>query len=231
MDIAVFGANGATGRLLVRLALDAGHRVAAITRHPDAFPFHQAGLRIVEADVYDAAAVSAAIEGCDAVLSTLGIPFTRDPIAVYSLGAKNIVDAMHTHRLKRLAVVSSSATYPHRHTEGGFLLNNVLQPIITATIGKTTYEDMRRMEEIVRRSDLDWTIIRPSGLFELKEVTEYRVDENEAPGVFTARIDLAACMLAQLGDTRFVRKNLAVTTTSVKPKLVQVIMQEAFKKN
>ena len=32
MRIVVFGANGATGRLLTRQALAAGHQVAAVTR-------------------------------------------------------------------------------------------------------------------------------------------------------------------------------------------------------
>ena len=38
MRLSVFGANGATGRLLVRQALDAGHEVTAVTRRPAEFP-------------------------------------------------------------------------------------------------------------------------------------------------------------------------------------------------
>ncbi|HMH58953.1 MAG TPA: NAD(P)H-binding protein, partial [Galbitalea sp.] len=38
MNIAVFGANGGTGRLLVGAALEAGNTVTALTRHPDDFP-------------------------------------------------------------------------------------------------------------------------------------------------------------------------------------------------
>lgn len=230
MTIAIFGANGATGRLLVAQALDAGHEVVAVTRNPTTFPFKHDGLRIAQADVLDAMRVSEVIAGCDVVLSTLGVGFTRDPITVYSQGVQNIIAAMQQHDLRRLVVVSSSATYPHYHADGGFLLNRVMQPLITATIGRTTYADMRRMEELVRASDLDWTIVRPSGLFDLPEVTDYRVDEDEAPGVFTSRTDLAACMLAQLDDGRFVRKNVAVTTTSVKPQLLQMMFKEAFKK-
>ena len=49
-------------------------------------------------------------------------------------------------------MVSSSATEPHHHAEGGFLMNRVLQPMLTATIGKSTYADMRRMEELVREA-------------------------------------------------------------------------------
>ena len=230
MKIAIFGANGKTGRLLARQSLDAGYEVAAITRRPADFPFRSAGLDIVGAHVFDAEAVIGAMQGCDAVLSTLGVPFTRKSVTLYSTGIENLIAAMRRHGIKRIAVVSSSATYPQVHADGGFLLNRVMQPLITATIGRTTYDDMRRMEELVRASDLNWTVVRPSGLFDLTEITDYRLDENEAPGAFTARIDLAACMLAQLTDERFVRKNVAVTTTAVKPNILGLIFKEAFKK-
>ena len=44
--------------------------------------------------------------------------------------------------------------------------------------GKTMYADLPRMETLVMDSDLDWTIVRPSGLFETPMVTEYRVAES-----------------------------------------------------
>lgn len=230
MRIAIFGANGATGRLLAQQALDAGNEVIAVTRRPSVFPVRRLRLHVFEADVYDENAVSEALAGCEAVLSTLGIPFTRETVSVYSTGVTNILAGMRHNAIRRLVVVSSSATYPHYHADGGFLLNRVMQPLVTATIGKTTYADMRRMEDLVRTSGLDWTIVRPSGLFDLPEVTDYRTDENEAPGVFTSRADLAACMLAQLHDDRFLQKNVAVTTTSVRPSLLRLMLGEAFKK-
>ena len=67
MKLAVFGANGPTGRLLTRLALDEDHDVVAFTRHPDAFPIEHPRLEVAAGDVHDAGAVAAAIDGTDAV--------------------------------------------------------------------------------------------------------------------------------------------------------------------
>ncbi len=231
MRIVVFGANGQTGRVLTEQALAAGHEVVAVTRKPADFPIAHERLSIAAADVYDAQAVDRAVEGADVVLSTLGVPFTRKPINVYSVGVRNIAAAMSQHGVKRLAVVSSSATEPHHHADGGFFLNRILQPIVTATIGKTTYADMRRMEELVRGSDLQWTIMRPSGLFDAPQVTRYELHENQAPGIFTSRADLAASLLAQATDTRFVRKAVAVTTSEGAPTLFQMMRREAFQKD
>jgi putative NADH-flavin reductase len=231
MRIVIFGANGATGRLLSEQALAAGHDVVAVTRRPAEFPIRHERLSVVEADVHDAPAVERAVVGADAVLSTLGVPFTRKPIAVYSGGIENIAAAMSRHGVKRLVVVSSSATESHHHAHGGFFMNRVLQPLVTATIGKTTYGDMRRMEELVRASDLEWTIVRPSGLFDAQQVTAYELHEDQAPGIFTSRNDLAASMLEQATGVRFVRKAVAVTTSEGAPTLFQMLRREAFKKD
>jgi uncharacterized protein YbjT (DUF2867 family) len=94
MRIVIFGANGQTGRLATRRALDAGHRTVAVTRRPDDFPFSDPALTLARADVRDADAVARVVADADAVLSTLGVPFTRDPVDTYSRGTANIVTAM-----------------------------------------------------------------------------------------------------------------------------------------
>lgn len=231
MRLTVFGANGATGRLLVRQALDAGHEVAAVTRRPAGFPFADRRVDVVAGDVRDGQAVARALDGSEAVLSSLGVPFTRKPVTVYSEGACVIVAAMSRLGLKRLVVVSSTTVEPHRHAEGGFMLNRVMQPLVSATIGKTTYADMRAMEGIVGGSDLEWTVVRPAGLFDAGRVSAYQVSEDPLDGVFTSREDLAACLLAQAGDARFVRKAIEVTTSEGTPTLWQMIRREAFKKS
>ncbi|WP_086839400.1 NAD(P)-dependent oxidoreductase [Amycolatopsis kentuckyensis] len=227
MHITVFGANGPTGRLLTGQALAAGHRVSAVTRRPDAFPLHHDRLEVIGADVLDPAAVDTAVAGRDAVLSTLGVPAGKEPIHTYSRGTANIVAAMHRHRVRRLAVVSSSGVDPHPYSDGGFLFNRVLLPYVTRVLGKTLYDDMRRMEELVRASTLDWTIVRPSGLYHLPSVTAYTMVEGHADGRFTARADLAASMLALLDGDRYVGATVGVITTVDNPKLLRWLRQEA----
>ncbi|WP_222849191.1 NAD(P)H-binding protein [Trebonia kvetii] len=58
MRLSVFGANGGTGRLLVRQALDAGDEVTAVTRRPAEFPFTHPHLIVVRADVAEVQAVT-----------------------------------------------------------------------------------------------------------------------------------------------------------------------------
>lgn len=230
MHITVFGANGPTGRLLVQQALTAGHDVSAVTRRPADFPLRDDALRVVEGDVFDAAAVSAAVEGADAVLSALGVPYGRDEITVYSVGARNILAAMAENGVTRFACVSSSALDPAAGPHGGFLFEKLLQPLIVNVFGRQLYADMRRMEEIVTASDLDWTIVRPSGLYDGDGVTAYAYAERYTPGAFTSRADLANVLLRQAEESTYARRIVAVSSTEGAPTVAQMIRREAFGK-
>jgi nucleoside-diphosphate-sugar epimerase len=237
MNIVVFGANGGTGRLLARQAAEAGHIVTAVTRHPETFPIEHENLRVIEGDVYELADVERAIEGADAVISTLGVPYGRKPITIYSQGTGNIISAMRSHSIRRLLCVSSSATDPatrFHDTGGGFLFEKVLKPIITRTIGKQTYADMLRMERLVSASGLDWTIARPSGLFETDAVTAYETAEGFLPRQYTSRADLADALLRAAedpgADGRWLGKTMAVGTVDPQPRVLDLMRQEAFQR-
>jgi nucleoside-diphosphate-sugar epimerase len=230
VNITVFGANGLTGRQLVRQALAAGHDVVAVTRHPAEFPISHDKLTVAEADVHDELAVGRVLEtGSDAVLSTLGVPFDKKPIDIYSDGITKITEAMTRRAIKRIVAVSSTAVEPHHHAEGGFLLNRIMQPLVSRTIGKTTYADMRAMEAILRETNLAWTVVRSAGLFDADHVsTNYKVSDGPLEGVFTSRADLAALLLAQATDTGYVGKAIEITTSEGAPSLLQMIRREAF---
>jgi putative NADH-flavin reductase len=230
MKVAVFGANGPTGRLLTQLALDEDHDVVAFTRHPEAFPIEHPRLEVAAGDVHDAVAVASAIDGTDAVLSTLGVPFAKTPITVYSGGIANIMAGMHRAGIKRLACVSSSAVGPHPEPLGGFIFEKIMQPYVVNKLGKSVYDDMRRMEAMVSDSDLAWTIVRPSGLFEAQAVSEYDVAIDHIGYRFTARIDLADCLLRQALDDTYARATIAVATPSAKPSMLKLIWQEGIRK-
>lgn len=231
MKLAIFGANGPTGRLLTDQALAAGHAVSAFTRHAGDFPIHHEHLRVVQGDALDLASVDQAIAGQDAVLSAIGTRYGRKEITLFSRSVANMMEAMDAHGVRRLVCVSSSVTDPalrSKHTGGGFIFEKILKPFITNVVGKTMYADLLRMERLVMESDLDWTVVRPSGLFETAGVTDYRVAENFLPERFTSRNDLAACLLHQAGSDQYVRKVLAVATVAVKPQMVKLLLKEAF---
>lgn len=222
----IFGANGPTGRLATARALDAGHSVIAVTRRPSEFPIAHARLKLAGTDVHNAAVVAEAVAGADAVISILGVPFTRHRVDTYSVGVQNIIAAMRASGAGRLLVVSSTSVYPTRRHHAPLSLR-LVEPVISKTIGKTVYDDMRRMEAAVRQSGLNWTIVRPSGLFDLPEPTDYIHGATDPVGAFTARIDLADYLISAVTDATSVGRVVIVSTTHHTPNLWHMVRQEA----
>jgi putative NADH-flavin reductase len=72
MKIAVIGANGRTGRLVVEDALARGHQVVAVTQTDRVSEPGDDNLTGARADVHDAEALKRALVGADAVISALG---------------------------------------------------------------------------------------------------------------------------------------------------------------
>ena len=91
---------------------------------------------------------------------------------------------MQSSGVERLVVVSSTGAFHYPGRTGAPFALRLVEPVITRTIGKAVYDDIRRMETIVRDSDLDWTIVRPSGLFDLPDVTEYVAGEVDPVGAY-----------------------------------------------
>jgi nucleoside-diphosphate-sugar epimerase len=199
------------------VALDAGHSVLAVTRRPDEFPLTHPRLTVAWGDVRDGSAVTTVVDGADAVLSTVGVPFTRHSIDTYSVGTANMITAMSQSGVRRLVVTSSQGAYEYPGRRNAPWSLRVFEPIIKRTIGRTVYEDTRRMEDTVRDSGLDWTIVRPAILFNLPQATNYVAGQVEPVGVFTARIDLAHYMVMLSEDETSTGKTVVISTTENAP--------------
>jgi hypothetical protein len=112
---------------------------------------------------------------------------------------------------------SDEGVHHYRNRRDSSLMLRVFEPIISRTIGKTVYDDLRRMESIVRDSDLDWTIVRPSILFDLEKVTDYTAGVVPPVGGFTARIDLAHYLTTLIDDAASIGTTPIVSTTEGAP--------------
>ncbi|RQX01798.1 NAD(P)-dependent oxidoreductase [Micromonospora inaquosa] len=172
MRIAVVGANGRTGRLVVEQALARGHGVTALARQPQQSSRRDQRLTTVEVDVLDRGRVVDALSEVDAVISTLGIGTSREATVTYSQGTGNLLHAMGLHGTKRIVVVAASPVGP-RQDQAAFD-RYVVMPILERFFG-ATYQDMRRMEALLAESGTDWTSLRPPRLVEKPPVGGYRI--------------------------------------------------------
>lgn len=206
MRLTVFGATGGTGRAVITQALDAGDKVTALARRPEALAEFGNGLTVVGGDVLDPAAVAEAVDGAEVVISALGIGMHRHATTVYSQGTANIIAAMRDAGASRLLVVStSSLELPRRVTERAVaaLLHRILAK---------PYADMALMEDAVRDSGLDWTLVRAARLTNGAVTGRYRtaVDAKLRGCWSISRADVAHYCLAHAADAAAFRHTVEV---------------------
>ena len=223
----ILGANGPTGRLSVQKALDRGHHVHAITRHPETFPLRHERLRVIAGDATDEGVIDAAVAETDAVICTIGAAFTRAPVEVYSTSARLLVESMTRRGKRRLLVLTSGGVDVSDQPDG--IAGRLSKAVMRDFFGKTVYDDMEKMETAVSGSDLDWTIVRPPGLTN-EPGTGYAIAETRIKGPFMAREDLAEMVLDQLDDDRFVRKIAAVATPGLEVSAWYMFRREVLKR-
>lgn len=191
--IVVFGATGRTGRLAVAQAAREGHEVVAFTR--GAQPPDSAAA-VVTGDPRDPRAVREALEGADAVISTLPGGNRRDPHLVAEVTG-TIVNAMTELGVRRLVVTSAYPIVADRPKLPIALLRLLLA---------IPYADVAAMERIVSSSDLDWTIVRLNRLTDGPATGDLQVSRGVlARPRSLSRADAAALLVRAVRDPALIR--------------------------
>lgn len=131
--------------------------------------------------------------------------------------------------IRRLVVVTSSAVTPDAHPDGGLLGKLVIGPLISR-LGRTMYDDMRRMEAAIQESDLAWTILRPPALFDKEAPGPVELSISPLGGHFAARQDLAAAMLTEVTTTPHLHCALYIGSLEGKPNIWRTIWRDAIRK-
>jgi putative NADH-flavin reductase len=219
MKLTIFAATGGIGRRALEQAIAAGHDVTAVVRNPGKLTRE---VRAVTADLAaaDPAVLESAVAGADAVLSALG-PRSVSEAGIASRGTRTIVQAMQATDVRRIVAVSAAPIStvpspgrpkPPRHDPGeGFLMRNLLGPLTKAALRKP-YEDLALMEDILRYSGLDWTVVRPPRLTDKPLTGSYRTayGQNLRRGLFISRADVAHLMLGVLEQPETIKQAIGI---------------------
>jgi uncharacterized protein YbjT (DUF2867 family) len=212
MRILVIGATGGTGREVVRQALDRGHQVNALALSAvDAAPLFP-GVDITEGDARDGEAVARALTGCDGVISALGTKLALfHEETLLSTATRVLIDAMRKQAIKRLVCITGIGA-GDSHGHGGFLYDHIAQPLLL----NSTYHDKNRQEDEIRKSGLDWTIVRPTLLTDGPATENIRAltDLTDFHGGSIARADVARFLITELEERRWAGKSPVITSAT-----------------
>ena len=219
MKLTIFAATGGIGRHLLEQAVAAGHDVTAVVRNPKKL---SGAVRIVTADLAatDPAALETAVRGADAVLSGVG-PRSSAEAGVAWRGTRAIVQAMQATDVRRIVVVSAAPIstvpspgrpQPPKHDPGdGFFMRHLFSPLTKAAL-RRSYADLALMEDVLRDSGLDWTVVRPPKLTDEPPAGTYRIayGQNLRGGWDISRADVAHLMLRVLEQPETIKQAIGI---------------------
>ncbi len=202
MNILFLGAAGKTGRAVVEQALAAGHTVTAFVRDPRKLARNDVAVAVGDARNVDD--LREALRGQDAVISTLGSGLNAKQQLIEG-STTALLEAMASAGAKRLVMLSTFAASPTYRATGVMKLASVAM--------KGTVADKAAGEALLKRSDIDWTIVYATRLTDDPRSGGYRIVEGTLTDVGTiSRSDVADALLSMVSDIASVRQSRVVTS-------------------
>lgn len=155
--VAVFGSTGGSGRTLVRRAIGRELDVVAYARRPERLGELRGEVEVVEGELSDAQRIAEALEGVDTVFSLLGPKTITPGRRPLTEGMRHVVRGMEIHGITRiLAIATPSVKHP------GDAPHALMSPmgVLIRRLGGPAFDELRGMADVLRGSDLEWTLAR-----------------------------------------------------------------------
>jgi putative NADH-flavin reductase len=204
MRVLVIGASKGIGLETTRQALDAGHDVRALARSATAIAISNPRLEKMRGDALKTEDVEAALVGVDVVILSLGVGLGDlfRPVYLFSDATRVLLAAMRGHGVKRLICVTGFGAGDSRASI------SCLQRLPFQIVFGRAYDDKSLQEQLIKESELDWTIARPGVLTSGPRTGRYRVlsEASQWCNGIISRADVAEFLVEQIGDQRYIRK-------------------------
>jgi putative NADH-flavin reductase len=157
VKIVLLGATGFVGAAVLNEALDRGHAVTAVVRHPDKLARRER-LTPAAGDVYDVSALSAILMGHEAVISAFN-PGWKNP-QLYEdqvRGTTAIITAVKRAGLKRVLWVGGAGGLEVRPG-----IRVIDDPAFPEAIKAGALATLDALEQLRKEPTLEWSYLAPS---------------------------------------------------------------------
>lgn len=203
LKVAVLGGTGKAGKYLVNQLLAQSIPFKILVRNPEKLKTANPLIQVVNGDARDYESISALLEGCQAVISTLGLGQPPSKPHLFSQATNHILRAMHTHSILRYILIT------------GLNVNTLHDKKSTKTQSATDWmythfpistQDKQIEYEILAASKMDWTLVRLPLIEQTEESRKIQVSLEDCPGEKISATDLAHFLIEQLYSDKYVRQ-------------------------
>lgn len=210
MKIAILGSTGFVGKVLLPKTVEKGYQVKTLVRDPQKLGSYKEKIEFVVGNASEADKLEKTVVGTDAVLSTLPPIISTNEPEKYADVIKDLVTILERNAIKRLihigGAVHGGGTNENWTLGRKFLrfyLNIVCKPVLIAK---------QREWDVLRRSNLDWTLVRPPRITEEKTKGYLAADEKNLARVQVNVEDIAEFLLEQITSRKWIGKAPLVAT-------------------
>ncbi|MCK6076255.1 NAD(P)-dependent oxidoreductase [Paenibacillus silvae] len=156
MKIAVIGATGKAGSIILKEAADRGHEVTAIVR--DASKLQDKSLNVLEKDVFDLTASD--VQGFDVVVNAFGAPAGKENLHV-EVG-QALINLLKEAPNTRLIVVGGAGSL---FTDESKTMRLVDSPGFPDAYKATASNQGQNLKDLQASSGIQWTFLSPAAFF------------------------------------------------------------------
>ncbi len=197
MRITIFGSSGRIGREAVNYALKKGYDVVAFMRPNRYLEVEHPNLTCIKGEFTDMDKLKKAVLDSDAVVVTLGGFFQESLRICYY----NLMQATEEVGPKRLIALFTPCVVDKGDK---FCWNTVFPNVWTSLWFRKGRKGLKICSDRVRYSNLDWTIVRYLEPVDGEYTGDVKIGFDVKQKI--RRADVAAFMVDQVEDTRFIRQ-------------------------
>ena len=204
MNILILGGTGRVGSQIVTYALQDGYHVTVLVRTPEKVQLNHVNLTVIQGNVLNRAAIARAMHEMDVVISALN----TDGGTTLSESMPLIIKAMETEGIKRIITIGTAGILQSR-------VNPEIQRYQSSESKRKTTraaEEHEKVYNLLKQSDLDWTIVCPTYLPEGERLGNYRTEADFLPegGSRISVPDTAEFAYGQIGSSKYIRKRVGI---------------------
>jgi putative NADH-flavin reductase len=202
IKIAVIGGTGKSGKYLVKQLINQGFHFKILLRKPESFQINSRLVEIVKGDAREYNSFHSLIDGCQAVISTLGQP--KGESAIFSQATKNVIQSMSELNVRRYILTTGlnvDTPFDNKSPKTKFATEWM------KTNYSETTADKQAEYEVLSESKVNWTLVRLPLIEQTDERNQISVSLEDCPGDKISATDLACFLIEQLSDNRFIKKS------------------------
>lgn len=210
MKIAVFAAGGRIGSRIVTEALNRGHDVTAVVRHPEDYAYIHNHLKVAKGDLFRAQDVETGAFDQDVVISAYS-PAKGIPVSTIAEVAVPLIKGVEQAQVQRLIIVGGAGSL---YVEPGKQL--VDMPFFPEEYKSTAEAHREALKLYMAEKGLNWTVISPAAEIEPGERTGiFRTGTNQLlkdgnGRSFITMEDYAVAVLDEIENPQHIKQQMTV---------------------